>query len=44
MIANPLHITNGTSLTEYLEQLDISNSNNTITWQETLCVGPTVEN
>ncbi|OUR91857.1 DUF1835 domain-containing protein [Flavobacteriales bacterium 34_180_T64] len=44
MTANPLHITNGTSLTEYLGQLDICNSQNTITWQETLCVGPTVEN
>lgn len=43
MIDNPLHITNGTSLTNYLEQLDICNAHNTITWQETLCVGPTVE-
>ena len=41
---NTLHITNGTSLTHYLEQLDICNTQNTITWQETLCVGPTVEN
>lgn len=42
--AKPLHITNGTSLTNYLEKLDISTNENTITWQETLCVGPTIEN
>lgn len=43
MSSNPLHITNGTILTEYLFKLEISNNTNTITWQETLCVGPTVE-
>nr|WP_321235356.1 DUF1835 domain-containing protein [uncultured Psychroserpens sp.] len=43
MNSNPLHITNGTSLTEYLFKLDIATESNTITWQETLCVGPTVE-
>ncbi|MCD2258954.1 DUF1835 domain-containing protein [Psychroserpens luteolus] len=43
MSLSTLHITNGTSLTNYLFQLGISTTENTITWQETLCVGPTVE-
>ncbi|WP_298901936.1 DUF1835 domain-containing protein [uncultured Psychroserpens sp.] len=43
MSTQTLHITNGTSLTNYLYQLDIATKSNTVTWQETLCVGPTVE-
>ncbi|WP_452222036.1 DUF1835 domain-containing protein [Lacinutrix salivirga] len=43
MIAKPLHITNGTSLTEYLIKLDITTIDSILTWQETLCVGPTTE-
>jgi len=43
MNSNPLHITNGNSLTDYLNKLNISTPENTLTWQETLCVGPTVE-
>ncbi len=35
-----LHITNGSSLTEYLKELDISGD--FLTWQEMLCEGPTV--
>ena len=38
-----LHITNGSALTDYLLKLDISKKENIITWEETLCVGPTVE-
>ncbi|MEH6535992.1 MAG: DUF1835 domain-containing protein [Psychroserpens sp.] len=38
-----LHITNGDSLTNNLYKLNITTPANTITWQETLCVGPTVE-
>ncbi|WP_204345202.1 DUF1835 domain-containing protein [Psychroserpens algicola] len=43
MESKALHISNGTSLTNYLFKLGISNDSNTVTWQETLCVGPTVE-
>ena len=43
MKSKPLHITNGTSLTNYLIKLDIVSASDIITWQETLCVGPTVE-
>ena len=43
MSEQTLHITNGTMLTNYLQQLDIASKDNTVTWQETLCVGPTVE-
>ncbi|MFT5847542.1 MAG: hypothetical protein ACJARX_000597 [Psychroserpens sp.] len=38
-----LHITNGNFLTNYLIKLDIATEENIITWQETLCVGPTLE-
>lgn len=38
---NPLHITNGSSLTSYLKELDIKG--NIITWHEMLCEGPTIE-
>ncbi|OUS00946.1 DUF1835 domain-containing protein [Flavobacteriales bacterium 33_180_T64] len=43
MTSNSLHITNGTSLTNYLFKLNLATKANTITWQEMLCVGPTVE-
>ncbi|WP_047546368.1 DUF1835 domain-containing protein [Psychroserpens sp. Hel_I_66] len=43
MTPKTLHITNGNSLTDYLVELDIAKAANIITWQETLCVGPTVE-
>ncbi|SDS42444.1 protein of unknown function [Formosa sp. Hel1_31_208] len=43
MSSNPLHITNGNSLTDYLLKLGLATHDNTISWQETLCVGPTVE-
>ncbi|MFD2917727.1 DUF1835 domain-containing protein [Psychroserpens luteus] len=43
MIDTTLHITNGSALTDYLLKLDISKKENIITWEETLCVGPTVE-
>lgn len=43
MNANPLHITNGGSLTEYLFKLGVSTPKNTVSWHEALCVGPTVE-
>ena len=35
-----LHITNGTSLTEYLIELDVKGD--FMTWQEMLCEGPTI--
>lgn len=35
-----LHITNGSSLTEYLKELDVAGDY--LTWQEMLCEGPTV--
>ncbi|MEM5564858.1 DUF1835 domain-containing protein [Psychroserpens sp. AS72] len=38
-----LHITNGNALTDYLLKLNIVTEANVISWQETLCVGPTVE-
>nr|WP_321223588.1 DUF1835 domain-containing protein [uncultured Psychroserpens sp.] len=43
MSKTTLHITNGNALTDYLLQLDIVTNENVISWQETLCVGPTVE-
>lgn len=38
---NTLHITNGHSLTNYLNELDIKGD--FLTWQEMLCEGPTTE-
>ena len=35
-----LHITNGTSLTNYLQELDFTGD--ILTWQEMLCEGPTI--
>jgi hypothetical protein len=43
MSETTLHITNGNALTDYLLSLDMVTETNVITWQETLCVGPTVE-
>jgi hypothetical protein len=43
MSSKILHITNGDDLTNYLLKLGIVSQTNVITWQETLCVGPTVE-
>lgn len=43
MSASTLHITNGGVLTDYLIKLEISKAANIITWEETLCVGPTVK-
>ncbi|MGB3606994.1 MAG: DUF1835 domain-containing protein [Psychroserpens sp.] len=43
MNSNPLHITNGNILTDMLMSLQIATEDHIITWQETLCVGPTVE-
>lgn len=43
MKTNALHITNGTILTDYLVKLGIASTENIFTWQEALCVGPTVE-
>jgi len=40
MIKNALHITNGSSLTDYLRELDFTED--ILTWQEMLCVGPTI--
>jgi len=37
-----LHITNGDSLTEYLNELDFQG--NFLTWQEMLCEGPVISN
>ncbi|WP_418603940.1 DUF1835 domain-containing protein [Hwangdonia sp.] len=39
MANQPLHITNGDSLTNYLNELDIVGDK--LTWQEMLCEGPT---
>lgn len=39
MVKQPLHITNGTVLTNYLNELDIAGEK--LTWQEMLCEGPT---
>lgn len=39
MAKQPLHITNGTSLTNYLNELDITGEK--LTWQEMLCEGST---
>lgn len=36
----PLHITNGTVLTKYLDELNIEGEK--LTWQEMLCEGPTI--
>ena len=36
-----LHITNGNSLTDYLQELDIKGE--ILTWEEMLCEGPLVE-
>ncbi|WP_040281967.1 DUF1835 domain-containing protein [Psychroserpens damuponensis] len=43
MSSTTLHITNGNALTDYLLELEIVTKANVISWQETLCVGPTVE-
>lgn len=43
MSLKPLHIVNGNTLTNTLVTLGISKSEDIITWQETLCVGPTIE-
>jgi len=43
MSSKILHITNGNALTDYLVELNIAQTKNIITWQETLCVGPTVK-
>lgn len=40
MAQNCLHITNGTSLTNYLRELDFTED--ILTWQEMLCEGPTI--
>lgn len=42
MNQNTLHITNGSSLTSYLKELDIPGD--ILTWQEMLCEGPTTRN
>ena len=36
----PLHITNGTVITKYLDELNIEGEK--LTWQEMLCEGPTI--
>ena len=41
MIKHTLHITNGQSLTSYLNELDFKGD--ILTWQEMLCEGPTTE-
>jgi hypothetical protein len=41
MAKNILHITNGSSLTDYLSELNIDG--HFMTWHEMLCEGPTVE-
>ena len=41
MSKQPLHITNGSSLTNVLKELDIQGVK--LTWQELLCEGPTTE-
>ena len=40
MSKQPLHITNGNSLTDYLNELDIVGEK--LTWQEMLCEGPAI--
>ncbi|MDO5980643.1 DUF1835 domain-containing protein [Flavivirga spongiicola] len=40
MSKQPLHITNGNVLTDYLNELDIVGKK--LTWQEMLCEGPTI--
>ena len=42
MNKQPLHITNGGSLTKYLNELEIKGE--ILTWQEMLCEGPTSQN
>ena len=42
MAKKVLHITNGSSLTDYLEELDFKGD--FLTWQEALCEGPTIAN
>ncbi len=41
MTKKTLHITNGTSLTNYLNELNVEGDK--LTWQEMLCEGPTTE-
>tara|TARA_R110002049_G_scaffold202967_4_gene373477 strand:+ start:2202 stop:3143 length:942 start_codon:yes stop_codon:yes gene_type:complete len=41
MSKEPLHITNGTNLTNYLNELEIVGEK--LTWEEMLCEGPTTE-
>ncbi|MBT8258465.1 MAG: DUF1835 domain-containing protein [Bacteroidia bacterium] len=41
MAKKVLHITNGSSLTEYLHELDFKGD--FLTWQEALCEGPTID-
>jgi len=43
MSSKILHITNGDVLTDYIIKLNIAKDENIITWQETLCVGPTTK-
>tara|TARA_R110002033_G_scaffold23563_27_gene55715 strand:- start:5315 stop:5701 length:387 start_codon:yes stop_codon:yes gene_type:complete len=38
----PLHITNGSNLTNFLKELDFSGD--ILTWEEMLCEGPTISN
>lgn len=40
MSSKILHISNGYVLTDYIINLNITNGENIITWQEALCVGP----
>ena len=42
MGTNPLHITNGSSLTNILKDLDFTGD--ILTWEEMLCEGPTISN
>lgn len=42
MDKQPLHITNGSVLTSYLNELDVEGEK--LTWQEMLCEGPTLNN
>lgn len=42
MSTKPLHITNGSNLTEFLKELSIAGE--FLTWHEILCEGPTVRN
>ncbi|WP_274475521.1 DUF1835 domain-containing protein [Mangrovimonas aestuarii] len=41
MNQSPLHITNGDSLTQFLDELNIKGEK--LTWREMLCEGPTIE-